>query len=370
MMPETDHAALETDQTAAEPGWLERGRAWVETHETRLWWLHSVWALAFGVGVMWLGSRNYTWLRGAMAYVVVIWATSLALPRVSKHPRLSPRARRLALTALNYFNRGFYQQLLFFVLPIYYASATRDSVNLVFPAVVAVSAVLASLDVVYDQHLSVRRGVMAVFFAFNLFVCVNVALPVVWGVSNAHAMRLSAVLALVGFATLRYPARALGRWGVLGGLTASALLLGAVLEWGRRVIPPAPLQVATGDFGREIDRRDPTIVGRFDEVPADWRGRVYVLTAVLAPLGLEDRLRHRWLVDGVTEHATPYYTVAGGREQGFRLWSYYTFKQPRPGARIVVDVETESGQLVGRTSVRVAGAPAGISTPSAPVPPK
>lgn len=339
------------------PGWVEHGRTWLEAHETTLWWLHSLWALAFGMGVMWLGARHYTWLRGAMAYVVVIWVASLALPWVSHHPRLSPRTRRLTLTAINYFNRGFYQQLLFFVLPIYYASTTRDSINVVFPAVVAVSAVLASLDVVYDRHLSVRRGVMAVFFAFNLFACVNVALPVLWAVSNANAMRISAVLALLGFVTLRYPARALGRWGVLAGLLASAVVLGALLEWGRRVVPPAPLRVVSGEFGREIDRRNPTIVGRFDEVPGDWRGRVYVQTAVLAPLGLEDRLRHRWVVDGVTVHATPYYAVAGGRERGFRLWSYYTFNAPRPHARIVVDVETESGQLVGRTAVRFAGQP-------------
>lgn len=347
--------ATEVEPTAAAvPGRLDRARAWLATHETRLWWLHSVWALAFGMGVMWLGTRHYGWLRGAMAYVVVIWATSLALPRLSQHPRWSPRGRALIQTVVNYFHRNFYQQLLFFVLPIYAASTTLGSVNALFPALVALSAVLASLDVVYDRHMAARRGIMAVFFAFNLFACVNVALPVLWAVNHADAMRVSAALALVGFATLRYPARALGRTGVVAGLVLSAVLLGGLIEWGRRAIPPAPLRLASGVFGREIDRRHPAIVGRLDEIPADWQGRVYVLTAVQAPLGLEDRLRHRWIVDGVTVHTTPHYVVSGGREQGFRLWSYYTLKRPRPGARLMVDVETEAGQLVGRAVLRVA----------------
>lgn len=94
--------------------------------------------------------------------------------------------------------------MLFFLLPIYYASATGSSWNMLFVAFVAVSALLSTLDVVYDRHLSVRRGLMAVFFAFNLFACINVMLPLVWRISNAAAMRASAGLALVAFVTILF----------------------------------------------------------------------------------------------------------------------------------------------------------------------
>ncbi len=48
--------------------------AWLHQHELLLWWLHSrgPWP---GVSVfMWLGSRNFTWLRVAFVYFAVIWA--------------------------------------------------------------------------------------------------------------------------------------------------------------------------------------------------------------------------------------------------------------------------------------------------------
>ena len=50
---------------------------------------------------------------------------------------------------------------------------------------------------------------MAVFFAFNLFVCINVMLPLVWRISNAAAMRMSAALALIAFITILFGRRRL-----------------------------------------------------------------------------------------------------------------------------------------------------------------
>ena len=99
---------------------------------------------------------------------------------------------------INYFSKNFYQQLLFFLLPIYYASSTGWSLNLLFVAFLAVSALTSTFDVVYDRHLSVRRGLTAVFFAFNLFACINVMLPVLWSISNRIALPVSAVLAVAG----------------------------------------------------------------------------------------------------------------------------------------------------------------------------
>jgi len=40
-----------------------------------------------------------------------------------------------------------------------------------------VSALLSTLDLVYDRHVASRRLLSAVFFAFNLFVTINVTCP-------------------------------------------------------------------------------------------------------------------------------------------------------------------------------------------------
>ncbi len=105
-----------------------------------LWWLHSIWALACGVAVMWIGAHHFTFVRVAVVYVAVIWLVTLGSPWLLARPSIRERAHWLRL-GVNYISRNFYQQVLFFVLPIYYASATATSPNMIFVGVVAVSAV-------------------------------------------------------------------------------------------------------------------------------------------------------------------------------------------------------------------------------------
>src|SRR5262245_14656508 len=149
-------------------------------NQERLWWLHSVYALLFGIGVMWLGHRNFVLLRVILFYVLFIWITSLLLPRLV--PKLGDRYGRWLHRVIHYFNRNFYQQILFVILPLYYASATLRSRNVVFVILLGASALLSTLDVVYDRHLSTKWTWAALFFAFNLFAGVNVMLCVLWGV--------------------------------------------------------------------------------------------------------------------------------------------------------------------------------------------
>ena len=184
---------------------------WLRRHETALWWLHSLYALAFGAAIVWIGGRDFKVLRLAFAQIAFIWLTSRLLPVLLRRGLIPEAWQERARLAVNYFNKNFYQQLLFFVLPVYWASVTPGAANSVFVGVLAVSAVLATLDIVYDRYLSVRPRYLAVFFAFNLFACANVALPVLWHVSNDRALRLAAALAFVGFVTIRFGPRDLAR---------------------------------------------------------------------------------------------------------------------------------------------------------------
>ena len=177
-------------------------------HQDKLWWFHSSYSLLLGVGVMWLGTKNFMYLRLAVFHIAFIWLSSLALPWIAGMRRIPEQWRHRLRLLINYFQRNFYQQLLFFILPIYYLSATWGAANMLFVLLVAVSALLATMDIVYDRYLTVKKWLPAVFFAFNLFACINVMLPVVWNFRNFFALRLSALLALVGFAILQFrPAR-------------------------------------------------------------------------------------------------------------------------------------------------------------------
>ena len=323
----------------------------IRRHERLLWWLHSLYALTAGIVVMWVGAHHFGFLRLVFVQIAFIWTTSLALPWIDGHARLGPRLRWWIRAAVTYLNKDFYQQLLFFVLPVYYASATAGSLNMLFVGILAASAVVSTFDVVYNDHLAVRPTLLAVFFAFNLFACLNVALPVLWSLSNGTAMWCSALLAVVGFATLRFRPSEWRRPRVLAIVAASALLMGALVFWGRALVPPAPLRLANATFGRAIRRRPLAITGPVDVLPADWSGRIYAMTAISAPLGLKERVRQCWYRDRRLIYQSPYYQILGGRQEGYRLWTS-TMISAGSGDTLRVDVETEGGQLIGRAELR------------------
>ncbi len=327
-------------------------QTWLHRHETTIWWLHSVWALGFGVGVMWLGSRNFTYLRVAIVHVAFIWITSFALPWVAHSPWLSSAWRGRVGFAINYFNKNFYQQILFFMLPIYALSTTPDSLNVIGLGVLGACAVLSTLDVIYDRHLSPRRLLTAGFFACTVLGGVAAALPILWGVPPGTALRVAGAAAAVGVLTLLLTERKSDwqRSWFAGGVMLLALAM--LAEYGRVLIPPAPLRVAASAFGPDLDRSRLALGTKFDTLPTGYQGPVYVLTSIYAPLGLHDRVRHVWYVDGARIWASRWYDVDGGREEGYRLWTGRGTLPLTPTSRIHVDVETEGGQLIGRARLR------------------
>ncbi len=326
---------------------------WLHLHEEKLWWLHSFYALILGIAIMWLGKRNFSYLRLVVFHISFIWLSSLLLPKLLNHPRLpalwAPRLRLL----VNFLNKNLYQQMLFFVLPIYYASATLVSRNIAFVLLVGLSATLSTLDVIYDRHLSAKRGLTATFFAFNLFALINVMLPILWNVGNTLTTRVSAALAFLGFLSLYYPTSQtkIRRRALAFG--TGILILGLV-ELGRPFIPPAPLRLANVEFGREFDKDSLRVVSPLTGLPSNQPLRLYGVTSIKAPLGLTERVRHRWYENGKLIFASPFYNMVGGREEGFRLWTSFSFKTLAPGTKLRLDLETEGGQLIGRAGLETA----------------
>ncbi len=377
-----------------------------------LWWLHSSWALLFGCGVMWVGAKNFTYVRLIVFHVGFIWATSLSLPMLANRSWLTPPWRERVRLLVNYFNKNFYQQLLFFLLPIYYASTTLGSRNMLFLLLLGASAMLSTMDVIYDRYVSVRWILTAVFFSFNLFAAINVMLPVLWAISNHAALWISAMLALASFASMLYRLSGLvvrrviwifaavaiallavieilrpylSRIPLLGSpgsrwllLIAAILALGwftrrlsraSELDWRQAVwlltaaaigmllilqiippfIPPAPIRLASAGFGSSV--RSLNIVGPMESIPFG-PCKIAVLTAIKAPLGLEEKVRHRWYLDGKEIFTSNYYSVTGGRKEGYRLWTQITWRERQSGRVLTVDVETEGGQLIGRARLR------------------
>ena len=76
------------------------------------------------------------------------------------------------------------------------------------------------------------------------------------------------------------------------------------------------------------------------------------MTALRAPLGLRDRVELRWYRDSALAWVSSVYTVSGGRQEGFRLWSSLDLAQARGARAVRLDVVTAGGQLVGRAELR------------------
>jgi hypothetical protein len=330
-------------------GWTNRGTEFLRQNEKVLWWLHSAYALLFGVGIMWLGTRDFTYIRIAVWYIAFIWLSSLFLPVLVKRQWISPKWRERIRLAINYFNRSFYQQVLFFLLPIYYSSTTFGSRNVLFFVILVISALLSTMDVVYDQYLSVRWRFNALFFMFNLFACINVMLPVLWSLSNRRALWISAALAFGGFASMVCRLSGLKGNAVKLRLSSACVFFVLLALFFPPFIPPAPLKVVSAEFGTGIQALQ--VVGLLDRLPTG-PAKIVVVTAIQAPLGLHDNVRHRWVLDGKVLFASRYYDVTGVGKLGYRLWTQVTIPKGTAGRSLLVDVETEGGQLIGRTYLK------------------
>ncbi|MCX6550685.1 MAG: DUF5924 family protein [Acidobacteria bacterium] len=322
----------------------------VERHASLLWWLHSFYVLALGTGIMWLGSRNIAWLRFAAFYLLFIWLSSVFLVEVVNRREGVWWSR--ARIAVNYVNKNFYQQLLFFILPIYAASTTVWSGNLIFVVVLAVSAVLSTLDLVYDRFLSVHRTWAASFFAFNVFAVVNVALPLLLGISNRQALMLSTVAAVVGFATIAWRLSHLRRTATWLGIAGGAVLVLLISESIRPYVPPAPLRLLATEFGTGLDLGVFRVTGALTSLPRAFSGRVFASTALRAPLGLKDQVELRWYRGSRLLWTSTPHDILGGRVQGFRLWTSIPVA-PSGSDALRLDALTAAGQLVGRATLGV-----------------
>lgn len=137
-------------------------------------------------------------------------------------------------------------------------------------------------------------------------------------------------------------------------------------------VPPVPLVKREMLVAHELRKSGSTYVGLVESPGRRfWRSsspifhragheRVYCFTSVFVPNGIRTTIRHRWLLyderqgKWVTTSVIPF-TIAGGRESGYRG---LTYKQNVVPGRWRVIAESESGAAIGITDFRVvAGEP-------------
>jgi uncharacterized protein DUF5924/DUF2914 family protein len=272
-------------------------------------------------------------------------ALFMLLDRVD-HSQLSrrhARVARLAHAAASLGTQSLWQWCLFFAIP-FYARAAAVPAHWAFVGVLVVAALLTLWPPLAEALL--RRPLPgAGLQAASTFAGLDCMLPVL-GLSTRASLWIATAVVTAG---LPVSALMVRHWRQARAALAVGVALAAAMALGAtRAVPPAPLRFVDGAIGTGVEAR--ALVGA-SETFAELPEQLVCWTAIAAPRGLHDRLRHVWLQDGAPRGEAWLAVRGGAGARGFRTWSFHHDLGPGEWTCIV---ETEAGQRLGRVRARLA----------------
>jgi hypothetical protein len=348
---------------------LTRVRRFLRDHHRKIWWVHSLYALGLGVFVASFAQKGLERARLLAVSLGLAWLLAIVVFRLfgsGKKQRdlsLSPAQDRVSFFVMTYVLKNLYQGMLFFLLPFYWKSTTFDAPNAFFVVALGVCALLSTLDIVFDRVLMRFQTLASVFHGFTLFACLNLLVPAIFPDVRVTVALLSAAgVSIVAFWTFHAPSWTYREPKWLGMLGA-AVLAGLGLAWlARPLVPPVPLYLARAAVGPA------RLADGASAILADGRLKLEVktlhvstiadlvaVTEVVVPGERGGRLHHVWRQNGIEIMRTEPKEATVSDDHRVKLQSTLAGKSlPKQLAgEWSVDVETEDGQLVGRTKFSV-----------------
>jgi hypothetical protein len=344
------------------PGLRARIRRFLVAHGRKLWWLHSAHALALGTGVVAFARKGFEHARWLAVSLGLAWLLVVLLFRIRGTPWQSPAfgandpRTRVRFYVMTYALKNLYQGMLFFLLPFYWKSTTMDAQNGWFVVLLAGCAVVSTLDLVFDRVLMRWRALASLFHGIALFACLNLVIPALFpDTRTLWSLLGAATFAVVSFWTLHVTVPQLKR-RITMALFAISLVAGVGIVYaGRVAIPPVPMYVSSAGVGPE-QLADGRLAMEVKTLHPEAIQELIAVTDVVVPGGKGDRLRHVWRHEGHEVHRTTEETSRVDGPKGIvRLRSSLSGRD-LPTALLgswCVDVETDDGQLVGRTEFDV-----------------
>ena len=336
-----------------------RQRAWRfwSKHRTLFWTLHSVWALATGVLIIWLANERYWLVPWVVLFLGLTWLSTLYFGRKAISAPASADTTRPpgpAEEATSYVTRVMYQDTLFFLLPFYAYSMVIDAPNVLFMVFFGSLAILSCIDLVFDRWLRTNPVLSLLFFALVTFAAVNLLIPLLLPVDPALATRIAAGVAVAGALPLALQGKRPSRKEA--GLLALATAIFLTIVIGiPRLIPPVPLRLQEVTFAAGIDRETlEPIISLQDEVPsATLDDGLYVRIQVFAPTAVPAQVNLRWEFDGEPIRETRTFEITA-HSGGFRIWDVWRSQSGRiePGYYEVI-LETQARRVFGTATIVV-----------------
>jgi hypothetical protein len=339
-----------------------RAHRFSKRHGHKLWWLHSLYAFALGMTVVFFARKGYDHARWLAVSVGLAWLLVVFFFRVfgsgSREQGYATAASggRLRFLVMTYVLKNLYQGMLFFLLPFYWQSATLTSPHAWFLALLATCALLSTMDVVFDRIVMRWRVIASVFHAFILFGTLDLILPAFLHDTRAIVtLCASAGISAAAFWTLHVPFSAFREKTFVAVFVASIAAASGSAAALRRAFPPVPMYVVHGAVGPAV-LADGRLTMEVDRVHHSVVSALIAVTDVTIPTGRGDRLLHVWRHDGRDVYVARGEALAA-RAMGkmLRLRSALP-PESMPRSLVgqwAVDVETADGQLVGRVRFAV-----------------
>lgn len=321
---------------------IAKYRSFRERHRRWLRFVLPVFSLASGFGGVILFRRGIRFAPVAAASVLLAWTLGAALRRWFPERADAGRFGRLARWLAAGFVAGLYQDALFFLLPVWFGSATWPSINIIAPLLLAAMAVFSCFEDLYVREVLGHPGRRAAFSAVVLFATLCAAVPVLLRLPLRPTVALSAAFSAVLASIAVLPRERLKKKKTASRIAFAAVASAFGMTLFAPLLPPVPVQCMSSVAARAIAEKEP--VDPAKHFPPNMP-RIYTHFAVAAPPSFSERVRFRWLHDGTPLEKEFETTITGGRHSGFRTWGYVS--APKPG-RWTVELYADSDQLIGR----------------------
>ena len=282
--------------------------------------------------------------------------------------------RKGVRVATNYVIKQFYQQMFFFLTPLYASSATWSlaSWNWWIAPLLLVCAIVSTMDLVFDNFIMERRLLASAMYGLAMFAMLNVMCPLLLGVDHLTGLVIAAAATPASVALLSFSIRqVLSPQGALITVGVTVGLLAGVW-FGRRVIPPAPLAMPETSVGHGTTGSYECLPPSKHHLRADQLDGLRCGSMLREPGGIKETIVHVWTFNGnrIIPPVTPDELQCNdGDATVYRSMFPQDLLPRNPVGAWSCETYTLHGQLVGVRKFKVVPGDAPASEPK-PEPPK
>lgn len=320
----------------------------------KAWWLHSFVALSFGCGVMLFARAGLAYADKVMMALFASWLVMFIALRFIVGPANRRDnegfTRKGVRVATNYIIKQFYQQMFFFLTPLYASSATwsLSSFNWWLAPLLLVCAIVSTMDLVFDHFVMERRWLASAMYGLAMFGVLNVLLPLVVGVEHSVGLFVAAAATPISVALLSFSVRAvMSPQGAVLTLGMTGALLAAAF-FGRQFVPPAPLAMTETAVGHGTAGSYECLPGSKHQMRVSQLDGLRCGSLLREPGGIKEDVVHVWTHRGhEVARIAPTRMHCDGDGVVYR--SYFPAKSlpTDPTGAWACITETVGGQLVG-----------------------